>query len=79
MVLPIYDQFDVYEVFDTPECLAPRTVIATARGSKRLDGVMTRFGGMLRELYFDDQTHKDHGYYLEVDYYTPLERDPGRS
>lgn len=73
MVLPIFDQFDVYEVFDTPACLAPRTIVATARRSRRLDGVMTRFGGTLRELYFEDQTAKDHGHYLEVAFYTPLE------
>jgi hypothetical protein len=72
MIIPIYDQFDVYEVFDTPECVQPRTVIATARGSKRLDGVTTRFGGVLKELYFDDETGRDHGHYVEVAYYTPL-------
>ena len=74
MVLPIFDQFDVYEVFDTPKCMGQRTVIATARGSKRLEAVTTRFGGTLKELYFDDHTGNDHGYYLEVDYYTPLAR-----
>ena len=72
MVIPIFDQFDVYEVFDTPECRAPRTVIATARGSKRFDAQMTRFGGTLQDLYFEDATRKDHGYYLDVAYYTPL-------
>ena len=72
MVLPIFDQFDVYEVFDTPACRGPRTVIATARGSTRLEAVTTRFGGTLKELYFDDQTRNEHGYYLEVIYYTPL-------
>jgi hypothetical protein len=76
MVLPIFDQFDVYEVFDTPKCIAPRTVVATARSSKRLDGAMTRFGGMLRELYFDDQMISGHGLYLEIAYYTPLGRSP---
>jgi hypothetical protein len=78
MFIPIYDYFDVYEVFDTPECRQPRTVIATARGSKRLDGVTTRFGGVLRKLYFDDETGKDHGFYLEVAYYTPLRQIDGK-
>ena len=72
VMIPIFDQFDVYEVFDTPECQHPRTVIATARGSRRLDGVTTRFGGILKELHFEDHTGKDHGYYLEVGFYTPL-------
>lgn len=72
MVLPIFDQFDVYEVFDTKACQGPRTVIATARGSKRLEAMTARFGGTLKELYFDDHTRNDHGYYLDVIYYTPL-------
>lgn len=32
-----------------------------------------RFGGMLKELYFEDQTGKDHGLFLETLYYTQLE------
>ena len=72
MLIPIYDQFDVYEVFDTPDLRTPRTVIATTRGSKRLDGLHTRFGGMLKELYFEDKTSKNHGLFLETIYYTLL-------
>jgi hypothetical protein len=72
MLIPITDQFDVYEVYDTPEMKTPRTVIATARGSKRLDGVFFRFGGVLRELQFEDKTGKSHGLYLDTLYYTPL-------
>jgi len=71
-MIPIVDQFDVYEVYDTPERLEPRSLIATVRGSKRLDRVDSRFGGVLRELHFDDKTGKDHGLYLEAIYYTPL-------
>jgi hypothetical protein len=71
-LIPIFDQFDVYEVFDTPEMVTPRTVIATARGSRRLDGVYARFGGVLKELYFEDKTGGEHGLYLETMYYTPL-------
>jgi len=72
MMVPIFEQFDVYEVFDTPDFNEPRTVIATTRGTKRMDGIYTRFGGMLKELYFDDKTSKDHGLYLETLYYTNL-------
>ena len=72
MLIPIYDQFDVYEVFDTPDLRTPRTVIATTRGSKRLDGLHTCFGGVLKELYFEDKTSKDHGLFLETIYYTLL-------
>lgn len=73
VLIPIMDQFDVYEVYDTPERIEPRTVIATVRGSKRLDGTYSRFGGVLKELYFEDKTGKEHGLYLEAMYYTPLE------
>jgi hypothetical protein len=72
MFLPMIDQFDVYEVYDTLEMKSPRTVIATARGSKRLDGIPTRFAGVLKELQFEDKTGKDHGLFLEAMYYTPL-------
>jgi len=71
-LIPIMDQFDVYEVYDTPEQIEPKTVIATVRGAKRLDGVYSRFGGVLKELRFEDKTGKDHGLYLEAIYYTPL-------
>ena len=71
-MIPIMDQFDVYEVYDTPEQAEPRTLIATVRGSKRLDGMYCRFGGVLKELQFEDKTGKEHGLYLEAVYYTPL-------
>jgi hypothetical protein len=73
VLVPIFDQFDVYEVYDTPDLSTPRTVIATTRGTKRLDGVHTRFGGPLKELYFEDKTSKGHGLFLEAIYYTRLE------
>ena len=72
VLLPVFDQFDVYEVFDTPEMRTPRTVIATVQGFRRLDGVHARFGGVLKELYFEDKTGGEHGLYLETMYYTPL-------
>lgn len=74
MMIPIFDQFDVYEIFDTPDLRTPRTVIATARGSKRLNSAWMRVGGVLKELHFDDKTEKEHGLYLETMYYTQLAR-----
>lgn len=71
-LIPIVDLFDVYEVYDTPEMNTPRTVIATGRGSKRLEGVWARFGGVLKQMQFEDKTGRDHGLYLETSYYTPL-------
>jgi hypothetical protein len=52
--------------------VAPRALIATVRGSKRLDGSCTRFGGVLKELRFEDKTRRYLGLYLEAAYYTPL-------
>ena len=72
MVIPIMDRYDIYEVYDTPEMVEPRTVVAAVRGSKRQDGGYARFGGILKELHFEDKTGKDHGLYLETMYYTPL-------
>ena len=45
-------------------------VIATTRETKRLYSSYMHFGGMLKELYFEDQTGKDHGLFLEALYYT---------
>jgi len=73
MMIPIFDQLDEYEVYDTPEMSTLRTVIATTRGSKRLDKIYTTFGGVLKELQFEDKTGKEHGLYLETMYYVPAE------
>ena len=70
--VPIVDEFDVYEVFDTADKAYPRTLIATVRGSKRLQGSCTRFGGVFKELEFEDKTSRHHGLYIEAAYYTPL-------
>jgi hypothetical protein len=74
-MIPIFEMYDVYEVFDTPARTERRTVLATVRGSNRLDVVPYRFGGMLKELQFEDKTGKDHGLYLEAIYYTPLPKE----
>jgi hypothetical protein len=72
MMIPIFDKFDVYEVFDDEKMKKPNSVIATVRG-KRLehDGPM-RFGGVLRKLDFEDKSQKTHQYFLEVLFYSKL-------
>ena len=72
MMVPLVDEFDVYEVYDTPDQTGPRTLVATVRGSKRLDALYSRFGGVLKELQFVDKTGRASGLYLEAVYYTPL-------
>jgi hypothetical protein len=72
-VIPLVDRFDVYEVFDTPKMLLPRTVIATLRGSQRMaEDRCTRFGGVLKKITFEDKTNKQHSLYLDTLYYTQL-------
>ena len=34
MFIPLTDQYDVYEVYDSPDLTGRRTVIATTRGSR---------------------------------------------
>lgn len=72
VMVPIFDQFDVYEVFDDRRMRKPNSVIATVRGQKVDCEGPIRFGGVLRKLTFEDKTQKSHKFYLEVAYYTRL-------
>ena len=72
MMIPIMDKFDVYEVFDDCRMCKPTSMIATVRGKKLNCDHSIRFGGVLKELKFKDQTKKSHKFYLEVAYYTRL-------
>ncbi len=71
-MIPIFDKFDVYEVFDDPEMNSLNSVIATVRGKRLAHDGPIRFGGILRDLKFKDKTKKSHKFYLEVVYYTKL-------
>jgi len=72
MMIPIFDQFDVYEVFDDRRMRKPNSMIATVRGRKLNCDSPIRFGGVLKKLEFKDKTKKSHKFYLEVAYYTRL-------
>ena len=61
-------------MYHRPELTTPRTVIATTPGSKRMDGMFVRFGGVLKELHFEDRTGKAHGLYLDTMYYAVLQQ-----
>jgi hypothetical protein len=72
VMVPIFDKFDVYEVFDDHQMLKPNSMVATVRGHPlALDGPI-RFGGILRKLEFPDKTKKSHRFYLETVFYTKL-------
>lgn len=49
----------------------------TGRGSKRLEGIWSRFGGVLKEMQFEDKTGRDHALYKDTMYYTPLGSQDG--
>ena len=72
MMLPIFDKFDVYEVFDDRRMLKPNSVVATVRGQRLEHDGAIRFGGVLRKLEFEDKTKKSHNFYLETVFYTKL-------
>jgi len=72
MMIPIFDQYDVYEVFDDRRMRKPNSMIATVRGRKLNCDSPIRFGGVLKKLEFKDKTKKSHKFYLEVAYYTRL-------
>ena len=71
-MIPIFDQFDVYEVFDDRRMRKPNTVVATVRGQRIEHDGPIRFGGVLRKLQFEDKTKKSHQFYLETVFYTRL-------
>lgn len=71
-MIPIFDQFDVYEVFDDRRMRKPNSMVATVRGQRLAHDGPIRFGGVLRKLKFEDKTKKSHNFYLETLFYTKL-------
>jgi len=72
MMLPIFDRFDVYEVFDDRRMRKPNSMVATVRGQRLARDGRIRFGGVLRKLEFKDKTDKSHRFYLETVFYSTL-------
>jgi hypothetical protein len=68
-MIPIFDRFDVYEVFADSDLKGDKTIIATVRGSKRLASTMTTFGGIVKKLQFKDKSKKRHSLYVETLFY----------
>lgn len=71
-MIPIFDRFDVYEVFDDRRMRKPNSMVATVRGHRLSHDGPIRFGGVLRKLVFKDKTQKSHKFYLETVFYTKL-------
>ena len=72
VMIPIFDKFDVYEVFDDRQMHRPNSMVATVRGQRLAHDGPIRFGGVLRKLKFKDKTKKSHKFYLETVFYTKL-------
>jgi hypothetical protein len=72
VMVPIFEKFDVYEVFDDRDMRGPNTMVATLRGHRLTHEGPIRFGGVLRKLKFKDKTKKSHALYLETAFYTRL-------
>lgn len=72
IMVPIFDKFDVYEVFDDRRMRKPNSMVATVRGQQFAQDGRIRFGGVLRNLTFKDATKKSHRFYLETLFYTKL-------
>ena len=69
MMIPIFDKFDVYEVYSDANLKGNKTIIATVRGSKRLSTTMTSFGGIVKKLKFKDKSKRTHRLYIETLFY----------
>lgn len=68
-MIPIFDRFDVYEVYANVDLKGDKTIIATVRGSKRLAVTMTTFGGIVKKLKFKDKSKRPHSLYIEALFY----------
>ena len=68
-IIPIFDKFDVYEVYANSDLSGDKTIIATMRGSKKLAAAMTTFGGIVKKLKFKDKSERAHSLYVETLFY----------
>jgi hypothetical protein len=72
MLIPIYQHYDVYEIFDAPgaqdQCLA----VAVPQGASLPETPPVRVGGVLKELQLEPDDERESSVYLEALYYTPI-------
>lgn len=68
-MIPIFDKFDIYEVYSNSDLKGDKTIIATVRGSKRLAAKMTTFGGIVKKLKFREKSKRPHNLYVESLFY----------
>jgi hypothetical protein len=68
-MIPIFDKFDVYEVYASSDLRGSKTIIATVRGSKRLASTIVTFGGIVKQLQFKNKSERTHSFYVETLFY----------
>jgi len=68
MMVPIMDQYDVYEVRD--EAQGTDYLVAHGRGVDRLPEVRMQLAGVIKELQQNDESTGDHRHFLDLIYYT---------
>lgn len=71
-MVPIYDQFDLYEVFDDKRMRKPSSVVARSRGKRLEHDGPVRFGGVLRKWEVEKGEERVHDFYLEAVFYTRM-------
>jgi hypothetical protein len=70
--LPILQQYDVYELWDSPDTSDPCVAVAVMQGAQKLpNSSPIRVGGVLKELRLEPHDEKEHNVYLEALYYSP--------
>jgi hypothetical protein len=68
-MIPIFDQFDVYELYDQPSLEGQNTLIAIARGKRKLGPSRLVLGGIIRELKFRTKSKNGYRTFVEALYY----------
>ena len=67
-MIPIFEQYDVYRVYD--ETSKQDFIIAHSHSTDKLQQTLTTFGGTLKELQDESQTKRHYKLFLEVIYYS---------
>ncbi len=68
MMIPIYEQFDLYEVFADAPGKGDKLIVAAAKGKQQLSQTPTTFGGVAKKLS-DKKDGDPKTLYMEAAYY----------
>lgn len=73
-MIPIFDQFNVYEIFETSDFEKPCGIVTSPKTMTFKNGSRIRVAGYLRELKEESGKPKQHAVYLETYYYAALQK-----